>query len=106
MNVPHPTSKKPTLDELIFAALSQLQILSYDGRSIRRYQATWNRLVKFAKQNNLENKLSEKLILQFLEHYNIKPEEFVVTKDGWRKHAEFSLKILWQFSRYGYFERK
>ncbi len=105
MNTQESTSKKPSLDELVFAALSQLQILGYDGRSIRRYQATWNRLIKFTKQNNLKNKLSENLILQFLEHYDIKPEEFVATKDGWRKHAEFGLKILWQFSRYGYFER-
>lgn len=42
MNIPHSTSKKPNLDELIFAALSQLQTLGYNGRSIRRYQAVWN----------------------------------------------------------------
>lgn len=46
------TLKKPSLDELVFGALSQLQILEYDGRSIRRYQAVWNRLVHFAKQNH------------------------------------------------------
>jgi hypothetical protein len=105
MNPKEPTAKKPTLDELVFGALSQLQTLHYDGRSIRRYQSIWNRLIKFAKQNNFKNKLSEKLILQFLEHYAIKPEELTTAKAGWRKHAEFSLRILWQFSRYGYFER-
>lgn len=105
MNPKEPTSKKPTLDELVFGALSQLQTLHYDGRSIRRYQAIWNRLIKFAKQNKFKNKLSEKLILQFLENYAIKPEELTTAKAGWRKHAEFSLRILWQFSRYGYFER-
>ncbi len=99
------TTKKPALDELIFGALAQLQALGYNPRSIRRYQSTWNRLIKFAKQHNFENKLSEKLIIQFLEHYGIKPEELTSTKAGWRKHAEFNLKILWQFSRYGYFER-
>ena len=100
-----PTSKKPSLDELVFGALSQLQALNYNGRSIRRYQAIWNRLIKFAKQNNFENKLSQKLIIQFLEHYDIKPEKFTTEISGWRKHAEFSLRILWQFSRHGYFER-
>jgi Rps23 Pro-64 3,4-dihydroxylase Tpa1-like proline 4-hydroxylase len=56
------TSKKPSLDELVFGALSQLQALDYNPRSIRRYQSTWNRLIKFAKQHNFENKLSERLI--------------------------------------------
>jgi hypothetical protein len=99
------TSKKPSLDELVFGALSQLQALHYSGRSIRRYQAIWNRLIKFADKNNFENKLSGKLIIQFLEHYGIKPDELNKSKTGWQKHAEFGLRILWEFSRYGYFER-
>ena len=98
-------SKKPSLDELVFGALSQLQALDYNPRSIRRYQSTWNRLIKFANQHNFENKLSEKLILEFLEYHAIKPDEFTCAKDGWCKHAEFNLKILWNFSHYGYFER-
>lgn len=98
------TAKKPSLDELVFGALSQLQILGYDGRSIRRYQSTWTRLIKFAQQKK-ENKLTESLIIQFLEHHKIKPDETCYKKTGWRKHAEHNLKMLWQFSRYGYFER-
>jgi site-specific recombinase XerD len=105
MNQQKSKSKKPSLDELVFGALSQLQALDYNPRSIRRYQSTWNRLIKFANQHNFENKLSEKLILEFLECHAIKPDEFTCAKDGWCKHAEFSLKILWHFSRYGYFER-
>jgi site-specific recombinase XerD len=105
MVTPKPISKKPTLDELVFGALSQLQVLHYNARSIRRYQAIWNRFIRFSKQNNFENKLSEGLIVQFLEYHGIKPEELTTAKQGWRKHAEFSLRILWQFSRYGYFER-
>ncbi|QRN03484.1 tyrosine-type recombinase/integrase [Legionella sp. MW5194] len=99
------TSKKPLLDELVFGALSQLQILDYNERSIRRYQATWSRLIKFAKQHHFEDKLTQKLIIEFLDHYGIKSTEYTSTKSGWRKHAEYSLKILWQFARYGYFER-
>ena len=105
MKQPKPTSKKPSLDELVFGALSQLQVLGYDGRSIRRYQATWNRLIKFAKQHDCEDKLTEKLIIQFLEHYGIKSNESTYAQSGWRRHAEYSLKILWQFARYGYFDR-
>src|ERR1700722_14837039 len=99
------TLSNSSLDELVFGALSQLQILNYNGRSIRRYQAVWNRLIKFSKKNHFENGLSKKLITQFLEHYDINPEELTTKKSGWRKHAEFDLKMLWQFSRYGYFER-
>jgi len=99
------TAKKPSLEELVFGALSQLQALGYNGRSIRRYQATWNRLIKFAKQQGFEDKLSEKLLIQFLEHHDIKSNELTNQKASWCKHVEYSLKILWQFARYGYFER-
>ncbi|WP_258957753.1 hypothetical protein [Legionella sainthelensi] len=57
---------KPSLDELVFGALSQLQKLHYNDRSIRRYQATWNRLIDFAKQHQLQDKLTQKLIIDFL----------------------------------------
>ncbi|HHF7365117.1 TPA: site-specific integrase [Legionella bozemanae] len=96
---------KPSLDELVFGALSQLQKLHYHDRSIRRYQATWNRLIDFAKQHQLQDKLTQKLIIDFLNYYDIKSEELTRIKSGWRRHAEYSLKILWQFARYGYFER-
>jgi len=105
MKHPKSKSKKPSLDELVFGALSQLQALGYNGRSIRRYQATWNRLIKFAEQHKFKNKLTEKLIIQFLEHHDLKSDELTRVIPGWRKHAEYSLKILWQFARYGYFDR-
>ncbi len=76
------TSKKPTLDELIFGALSKLQSLQYNCRSIRRYQSVWNRLIKFAKQNDFENKLTENLIIQFLEYYDIKSGELTKEVKG------------------------
>jgi site-specific recombinase XerD len=99
------TSKKPSLDELVFGALSQLQSLHYNGRSIRRYQATWSRLIKFAQQHDYKDKLTQKLMIEFLDHYGIQSEELTHKNSGWRKHAEYNLKILWQFARYGYFER-
>lgn len=52
-------SKKPTLDKLMFGASTASS--SYNGRSIRRYQAIWNRLISFAKQNYFENKLSDQV---------------------------------------------
>ncbi len=98
-------SKKLSLDELVFGALSQLQMLHYNGRSIRRYQSTWKKLIKFAKKQGFKNKLSEKLILEFLAYHNIKSESPTCIYNDWRRHAEFSLKILWNYARFGYFER-
>jgi site-specific recombinase XerD len=99
------TAKKPSLDELVFGALSQLQALNYNDRSIRRYQSTWRRLITFAKKHKFKNKLCEKLILEFLVHHNISSETPTYMLKGWKRHAEFSLKILWNYARFGYFER-
>ncbi len=57
-----PVSKKPLLDELVFGALSQLQMLNYNGRSIRRYQSTWKKLITLAKKKRFKGKLSEALM--------------------------------------------
>lgn len=105
MNSKKPKSKNLTLDELIFGALSQLQVLKYNARSIRRYQATWTRLIKFAKKQRFKNQLCEKLILEFLAHFDIRPDLPAFAYKDWRRYAEFSLKILWNYSRFGYFER-
>lgn len=105
MNSKKPISKKLSLDELIVGALKQLEKLNYDGRSIRRYQSTWRRLIAFAHQHKFKNELSEKLVIQFLEGCNITPGELAASQKGWRKHTAFSIKILWHFARFGYFER-
>lgn len=100
-----PKPPKLSLDELVFGALSQLQILNYNERSIRRYQSTWKRLITFAKQKKFKKQLCEKLILEFLEHHNIRPNLPAFTYNDWRRYAEFSLKILWNYARLGHFER-
>ncbi|MDO5215744.1 site-specific integrase [Legionella pneumophila] len=98
-------SKKLSLDELVFGALSQLQILHYNERSIRRYQSTWKRLITFAKNKSFKNKLCEKLIFEFLAHSDIRSDLPASAYNDWRRYAEFSLKILWNYARFGYFER-
>ncbi|KTD18264.1 site-specific integrase [Legionella jordanis] len=100
-----PKSKGLTLEELVFAALSQLQVLHYDERSIRRYQTVWRKLIDFAKQNNYKGKLTEKLMMDFLAYYDIKHELPTYTYKDWRRHAEYGLTILWHYARFGYFER-
>ncbi len=69
-----PKSKKLTLDELVFGALSQLQVLKYDQRSIRRYQTVWRKLIIFSQKSDYKGKLREQLILDFLAHHEIKSE--------------------------------
>ncbi len=105
MTTNKPASKKLSLDELVFGALSQLQALGYYDRSIRRYQSVWRRLITFAKKQGFKNKLTEKLILEFLEHYEIKSKLRAYAYNDWRKHAEFSSKILWNYERFGYLDR-
>lgn len=82
-----PVSNKLPLDELVFIALSQLQVLNYSERSIRKYQSTWNRLIKFANHQGFKNKLSEKLILEFLAYYEISSESPTDAYNDWRRHA-------------------
>jgi len=100
-----PKSKKLSLDELVFCALSQLQVHHYNQRSIRRYQTVWRKLVTFARQQNYKGKLREQLILDFLAHHEISAQLPVQSYEGWKKHAEHGLKLLWSYARYGYFER-
>ena len=99
-----PKSKKLSLDELVFGALSQLQVLQYDQRSIRRYQTVWRKLVSFAQQQGYKGKLREQLILDFLEHHEIDSQLPTQSYEGWKRHAEYGLKLLWQYARFGYFE--
>lgn len=104
--ISHTTkAKKLSLDELVYSALSQLQVLQYNPRSIRRYQTVWRRLVTFAEEHGYKGKLREQLIVDFLAHHKINYQLPVQSYTGWKKHAEFGLKLLWHFARFGYFER-
>ena len=100
-----PKLEKLSLDELVFGALSQLQVLQYNQRSIRRYQTVWRKLVTFAQQQGYKGKLREQLILDFLAHHEINSQLPIQSYEGWKKHAEYGLTLLWQYARFGYFER-
>jgi len=100
-----PKSKKLSLDELVIGALSQLQVLQYDQRSIRRYQTVWRKLVTFAQQQGYKGKLREQLILDFLANHEINSQLPTQSYEGWKRHAEYGLKVLWHYARFGYFER-
>jgi len=99
------TANKLPLDELVFSALSQLQVLQYNPRSIRRYQTVWRKLLNYAQKHSHKGKLREQLIDDFLAHHDIDPQLPVGANRGWKLHAEFALTSLWSYARYGYFER-
>lgn len=105
MNSRNRKPKKLSLEELTFNALSQMQVLNYHPRSIRRYQTVWRRLIIFAKQNGYKGKLREQLIGDFLAHHDVDPEVTIDHYSGWKKHATYALTLLWHYSRFGYFER-
>ncbi len=73
MNSRNRKPKKCSLDELTFNALSQMQVLNYHPRSIRRYQTVWRKLVSFTQQSGYKGKLREqfkeknKSLLQWLQ---------------------------------------
>lgn len=97
--------QKLSLDELVFGALSQLQVHKYDPRSIRRCQTVWQKLITFAQRRGDKVKLREQLILDFLAHHEISARVPAASLQGWKKHAEHALKLLWHYARFGYFER-
>lgn len=105
MNSHATKPKKYSLDELTFNALSQMQVLGYHPRSIRRYQTVWRKLVTFAQQRSYKGNLREKLIIDFLAHHKINPEVTTENYNGWKKHATYALTLLWHYVRFGYFER-
>ncbi len=105
MSARNSKSQKLSLDELVFGALSQLQVHDYDQRSIRRYQTVWRKLITFARRQGYKGKLREQLILDFLAHHEISAQVPVASLEGWKKHAEHALKLLWHYARFGYFER-
>src|SRR5690606_38524936 len=97
--------QKLSLDELVFGALSQLQVHKYDQRSIRRCQTVWREMITFAQRQGDKGKLREQLILDFLAHHEISARVPAASLQGWKKHAEHALKLLWHYARFGYFER-
>lgn len=99
------TANKLPLDELVFSALSQLQILQYNSRSIRRNQTVWRKLLVYAQTHDHKGRLREQLLIDFLAHHDIDPQKPVAANKGWKLHAENALKLLWSYARFGYFER-
>ena len=104
MNPNQLVPKEQSLKKLVSGALNQLQRIDYSRRSLSRYQIVWEKLITFANKHEFGNRLSEKLIAQFLKHHGI-TDASASEEEGWRRHAAFSIKTLWNFSRYGYFER-
>ena len=102
MNSHASKSRKPSLDELVFNALRQLQVLPVQPAFDRRYQSVWRRLVVFAHQQGHEGRLREQLILDFLEHHQINSRVPIRALKGW-KTCWYGLTLLWQFACFGYF---
>ena len=98
-------TKNVSLDDLVFNALCQLQHLNYYQRSIRRYQTVWKKLIAFAKTTKYRGKLREQLIVDFLKYHDINDALPTDHYKGWKRHAVYSLTILWHYARFGYFER-
>ncbi len=98
-------SSNPPLSELISDALQQLVKLDFSRRSIRRYQAIWKHLSDFARQNDLDDKLSTELADRCIATYQSQEDEPAHSQRGWRRHVVFGIKMLTDFAHEGHIKR-
>jgi len=93
------------LKRLVTKALSHLAKLGYSRRSLRRYRTIWQRLIVFSRQNDFGNEYSEELAARFVGAVRFNGHACTNSKQGWRRHVVFGVKVLGDFARDGRIER-
>jgi site-specific recombinase XerD len=99
-----PTSEN-LLRRLVADALGEIERLGYSKRSRRRYRAIWQQLIEFSRQKELGDHFSADLAARFLQEFGVRDEHAVGPGNGWRRHAEFAVKLLVDFAKKGRIER-
>ena len=100
-----PTSENLRLGRLVADALAEIERLGYSKRSRHRYRAIWQQLIEFSRQKELGDHFSADLAARFLQEYSVRDEHAVGPGNGWRRHAEFAVKLLLDFAKKGRIER-
>src|ERR1700741_2396667 len=100
-----PISRNVPLERLVSDALSEIERLGYSRRSRNRYRATWEHLIEFSCQKGLGDQFSGALAVRFLEEYRVTGNEIDMSRQGWRKHAVWSVRALAGFAESGCIER-
>ncbi|MDN7182868.1 site-specific integrase, partial [Caballeronia sp. SEWSISQ10-4 2] len=90
---------------IVSSALGELGKLQYSRRSLQRYRTIWRHLMAFCRENNLGDEYSAELVVQFFNAYQMREGEHLTSREGWRRHIVFGLKVLDDFARDGHIER-
>lgn len=99
-----PANSSP-LERLVSNALRHLEKLGYSRRSLRRYRTTWEHLMAFSREQDLGNAYGEQLVARFVDAVRHADCAQVEPYGGWRRHVDYSVKVLGDFARDGCIER-
>lgn len=103
---PHHPSQLPDLEQLVPEALSYLEKLDYDRRSLRRYRTTWNHFIAFAREQGAGRHYSPELGRRFVDDIRSRCRSRTTPPKDWRAHVSFEMKVLEQFARDGSIKRR
>src|SRR5258708_31426452 len=101
----HQLSTLLPLQQFVAGAVDELERLHYSRRSLGRYRAVWRHLTVFCHEMSLAAQYSQELAAQFCTAYQMRDGECLNSRQGWRRHIAFALKVLEDFAHDGHIER-
>jgi site-specific recombinase XerD len=101
----HQVSSRLSLEQVIAGAVGELERLQYSRRSLGRYRVVWRHLIVFGHEMSLGDEYSQKLAKQFCTAYQMREGERLNSRQAWRRHIVFALKVLEDFAHDGHVER-
>lgn len=101
----HQVSSRLPLEQVIAGAVGELERLHYSRRSLGRYRVVWRQLIVFCHEMSLADEYSQELATQFCAGYQMRQDERLNSRQGWRRHIVFALKVLEDFAHDGHIER-
>ena len=93
----YQVSSQWSSERFVASALGELEKLQYNRRSPQRYRTIWRHLMKFCHEMNLGDEYSVELAAQFLNAHQMLEGECLTSREGWRRHIVFGLKVLDDF---------
>lgn len=93
------------LEEVVARAEQHLRDLAYSRRTLTVYRSVWQKLLKFAQQEGLENKFSLDMARCFLVNQGIEANELVVPLSDTQRRIRGAVNTLSKFAQNGYIIR-
>ncbi|MFP3559392.1 site-specific integrase [Paraburkholderia sp. SIMBA_049] len=101
----HQASSHLPLQQFVAGAVGELEKLHYSRRTLGRYRAVWRHLIAFCHEMSLGDEYSQELAKRFCTAYQMRDGECLNSRQGWRRHIAFALKVLEDFAHDGHIER-